>query len=150
MNCSRRHVLIIGKGRLGGEQQGKGTKENCSATWLAVSVFTVMGLVSRLSLTYILTQGPPWWHTHHSARMASREEVSRKLVGHVDLCFLSPYNMSWIIPVGGSVSSTFLPRTSCCKITHADGCCQVWPARSILVSGSPEKIMKQPLNTHID
>ena len=38
------------KGHLGGEQQGKGTQENCSATWLAVSGFMVMGLVSGLSL----------------------------------------------------------------------------------------------------
>ena len=42
--------LDIGKGRLGGEQEGKGTLENCSATWLAVSGFIVMGLVSGLSL----------------------------------------------------------------------------------------------------
>ena len=40
---------FIGKGRPGGEQQGKGTQENCSATWLAVSGFTVIGLVSGLS-----------------------------------------------------------------------------------------------------
>ena len=41
---------FIGKRRPGGEQQGKGTQENCSATWLAVSGFMVMGLVSGLSL----------------------------------------------------------------------------------------------------
>ena len=35
----------------GGEQQGKGTQENCSATWLTVLGFMVMGLVSGLSLT---------------------------------------------------------------------------------------------------
>ena len=34
----------------GGEQQGKGTQENSSVTWLAVSGFMVMGLVSGLSL----------------------------------------------------------------------------------------------------
>ena len=49
------HVLtkqetLLGKGRPGGEQQGKGTQENCSATWLAVSGFMVIGLVSGLSL----------------------------------------------------------------------------------------------------
>ena len=48
------HVLTqqetIVKGRPGREQQGKGTQENCSATWLAVSGFTVIGLVSGLSL----------------------------------------------------------------------------------------------------
>ena len=56
MNCPRRHTCadkardFIGKGHLGGEQEGKGTQENCSVTWLAVSGFMVMGLVSRLSL----------------------------------------------------------------------------------------------------
>ena len=34
----------------GGEQQGKGTQENSSVTWLAVSGFMVMGLVSGSSL----------------------------------------------------------------------------------------------------
>ena len=42
--------VLLGKGCLGGEQQGKGTQENFSATWFAVSGFRVMGLVSKLSL----------------------------------------------------------------------------------------------------
>ena len=42
---------FIGKGHPGGEQEGKGTQENCSAAWLAVSGFMVMGLVSGWSLT---------------------------------------------------------------------------------------------------
>ena len=41
---------FIGKGHLGGEQQGKGTQENCSATWLPVSTSMVMGLASGWSL----------------------------------------------------------------------------------------------------
>ena len=41
---------FIGKGHPGGEQEGKGTQENCSVTWLAVSGFMVMGLVSGLFL----------------------------------------------------------------------------------------------------
>ena len=41
---------LTGKRCPGGEQQDKGTQENCSATWLTVLAFTVMGLVSRLSL----------------------------------------------------------------------------------------------------
>ena len=40
---------IIVKGHLGGEQEGKGTQEDCSAMWLRVSGFMVIGLVSRLS-----------------------------------------------------------------------------------------------------
>ena len=40
----------MGKGHPGGEQEGKGTQENCSAVWLTVSGFMVMGLVSGWSL----------------------------------------------------------------------------------------------------
>ena len=40
----------IGKGRPGRQQQGKGNQDIYSATWLAVSGFMVMGLVSGLSL----------------------------------------------------------------------------------------------------
>ena len=40
----------IGNRCLGGEQQGKGTQEDRSATWVTASGFMVMGLVSRLSL----------------------------------------------------------------------------------------------------
>ena len=38
------------KRHLGGELEGKGIQENCSALWLAVSGFMVIGLVSGLSL----------------------------------------------------------------------------------------------------
>ena len=48
--CTEKARDFIGKGHPGREQQGKGTQENCSATWLAVPDFMVMGLVSRLSL----------------------------------------------------------------------------------------------------
>ena len=47
------HVLtsdFAGSGTWGGNQQGKGSQENCSAMWLAVLGFMVMGLVSGLSL----------------------------------------------------------------------------------------------------
>ena len=40
---------FIGKGHVGGEKQGKGNSEDCSAMWFAVSGFIVMLLVSRLS-----------------------------------------------------------------------------------------------------
>ena len=54
------HVLTkketVGKWCLGEEQQGKETQENCSATWLTVSGFMGMGLVSGLSLASHLAQ----------------------------------------------------------------------------------------------
>ena len=68
---------FIGKGCLGGEQQGKGPRENDSATELKVSGFMVMGLVSRLSLAIIslspcvVIQGPSWVHVHLSAKTDS-------------------------------------------------------------------------------
>ena len=48
--CADKARDFIEKGSLGEEQQGKGTQENCSAVWLAVSGFMVMELVSRLFL----------------------------------------------------------------------------------------------------
>ena len=39
---------FIGKGCLGREHQGKGTQEDCSAAWLTVSSFMVMGLAFRV------------------------------------------------------------------------------------------------------
>ena len=48
--CADKARDFIGQGHPGGEQEGKGTQENCSAAWLAVSGFMVMGLVSRWSL----------------------------------------------------------------------------------------------------
>ena len=39
--CADKARDFIGKGHPGGEQQGKGTQENCSATWLAVSGFNI-------------------------------------------------------------------------------------------------------------
>ena len=41
---------FIGKGCWGRGQEGKGNRENLSSTWLTVSGFMVIGLVSGLSL----------------------------------------------------------------------------------------------------
>ena len=41
---------FIGKGCRGRGQEGEGNGESCSATWLTVSGFMVIGLVSGLSL----------------------------------------------------------------------------------------------------
>ena len=48
--CADKARDFIGKGHPGGEQQGQGTRENCSVKSLAVSGFMVMGLVSTSSL----------------------------------------------------------------------------------------------------
>ena len=41
--CADKAKDFIGKGHLGREQEGQGTQENCSAAWLAVLVFMVLG-----------------------------------------------------------------------------------------------------------
>ena len=41
----------------GGEREGKGTQENCSAMRLVVSGLMLMGLVSRLSLANLSDSG---------------------------------------------------------------------------------------------
>ena len=48
--CADKARDFNGKEHPGGEQQGKGTQENCSAKWLAVSGFLVMALGSVLCL----------------------------------------------------------------------------------------------------
>ena len=73
----------------GGEQQGKETQENCSATQLAVSGFTATGLVSRLSLANHLawpkfhpTPSPSWWPVPLSDKMDFSVRASGQLAGH--------------------------------------------------------------------
>lgn len=67
---------VIGKRHPGGEQQGKGTRENCSFPWLTVSGFKGMGPVSGLPLANCLawlilglTWGPLQWPVRLSAKM---------------------------------------------------------------------------------
>ena len=69
---------FIGKGHLGGEQEGKGTQENSSASWLTVLDFMVIGLVAGGLWLIILIQSLSWWHTHRSAKMDASERDSGK------------------------------------------------------------------------
>ena len=62
-----------------------------------------MGLDSGLSLPITLTQGPSWWCVHYTAKMDSSEKDSGRLVGHMDWRLLSPFDLSQIILVGGSL-----------------------------------------------
>ena len=45
-----KHEILLGRVLQGGEQEGKGTQENFSAMWLAVSSVMVIGFISGLSL----------------------------------------------------------------------------------------------------
>ena len=114
---------FIGKGHLGGEQQAKGTQENSSVTWLVVSSFMVMGLVSRFSLA-----------NHSNSRVLAggaclvqpRWMPDRRILGGGQTCGVS----FWPFPNSSSwwrlISSMFLTRTSCCKITHANSYYSAW------------------------
>ena len=78
---------FLGRGPLGGEQQSKGTLENCSAMWPTVFGFMGKGLVSGLSFTSHLAQpglglaqGPSWWHLQLLAMMDPSTKDPGRLV----------------------------------------------------------------------
>ena len=70
--------ILLGKGPPGWRAVGKGTQENCSATWLSVLGFMVMGLVSGWLWPIILIQSLSWLHTHRSAKMDASKRDSGK------------------------------------------------------------------------
>ena len=90
--------ILLGKGPLGREQECKGTQENCSATWLAVSGFMVMGLVSGLSLPNHLTQSLSWGCTPCLAKWMPE----RRILGGGRTCGFS-FDLSQTLPVGGGL-----------------------------------------------
>ena len=92
----------------------------------------VLGLVSGLRV-------------HCSAKRASSKEDSGRLVGFV----VSPFDFSWVLLIGGGL---FL-RTSCHKITHANGYSGAWSGWVVSVSVSPKSFcllyVKLVLKTNI-
>ena len=127
---------FIGKRHPGGEQEGTGTQENCSAAWLAVSGFMVMGLVSWLSLaSHSDSESFLVVHALFSQDGCQREGFW-EVVGHVGVSLCSKgYTNSpgwWRL-----ISSMFLTRTSCHKTTHANGYYGAWPAWVVSVSVLP-------------
>ena len=81
---------FIGKGPAGGEHQGKGTQENCSAAWRGlpfhgdeVSFLGPLWPVSLLVPVFVLTQGPSQWYVYLSANMGSSMRVSGRLARHI-------------------------------------------------------------------
>ena len=90
---------FIGKGRPGGEQQAKGTQEDCFATWLTVSDFMVMALVSGLSLAnHSDSESFLVVHALFSQDGCQREGFW-EVVRHV----VSPFDLSQTLPVGGGL-----------------------------------------------
>ena len=126
---------FTGKGCPGGEQVGKGTQEDCSATWLTVPGFMVMGLVFGLS-------GQSLWFSvlpGGTCIVQPRQVLVRRILGSgrthgVSFWpFLNSSDWWWL------VCSTFLTRTSCCKITHANihSYYGAWPGWAVSVSVFP-------------
>ena len=91
--------ILLGKGTRVESSRGKGTQENSSATWLAVSGFMVMGLVSGLSLAN---------HSDSESFLVARALFSQdgcpregfwEVVGPV----VSPFDLSRTLLVGGGL-----------------------------------------------
>ena len=100
---------------------------------LSVSGFMVLGLVSGLRV-------------HCSAKRASSKEDSGRLVGFM----APPFDFSRVLLIGGGL---FLTRTSCRKITHANGYSGAWSGCVVSVSVSPNSFcllyVKLVLKTNI-
>ena len=97
--CADKARDYIWKECPGGEQQGKGTQENCSATWLSVLGFMVMGLVSGLSLANH-SHSESFLGVHSSLRQDGWQwEGFWEVVRHV----LSPFDLSQTLLVGGGL-----------------------------------------------
>ena len=93
---------FIGKGHPGGEQEGKGTQESCSAVWLAVSGFMVMGLVSGLPLAnHSDSESFLVVHALFSQDGCQREgfwEVAQHVVSVFDLSGTLPVGCDLLVP----------------------------------------------------
>ena len=93
--CAEKARYLIGKMCPGRKQQGKGTQENCSATWLTVLGFMVMRLVSGLSLashsdseSFLVAQAL-------LIQDGCQQEGFWEVVRHV----VSPFDLSWTLAV---------------------------------------------------
>ena len=97
--CAGKARDFIGKGHPGGEQKGKGTQENCSVIWLAVSGFMVMGLVSGLSLANH-SDSESFLVVHALINQdGCQREGFWEVVGQV----VSPFDLSRTLLVGGGL-----------------------------------------------
>ena len=90
---------FIGKGTPGREQWGKGTQENCSATWLPVSGFMVMGLVPRLSLANHSDSGSFLVGHALLSQDGCQQEGFWEVEGHMVL----PFDLYRTLPIGGGL-----------------------------------------------
>ena len=128
---------FIGKGSLGGEQEGKGNQEGCSAVWLAFSGFSGDGISFQLSLANHCDPGS-FLVAHTLLNQDGFQWGGFWDVGRTCGISFWPFKNSsgW----QGLVSSVFLTRTSCHKITHGNGYYGAWPGWAVSVSVSPRVV----------
>ena len=90
---------FLGRGPPGGEQEGEGAQENCSATWLAVPGFMVMGLLSGLSLARPSDLGSFLVAHALPSQDGGQQGAFWEVEGHV----VSPFDLSPTLAVGGGL-----------------------------------------------
>ena len=132
--CADKARDFIGKGNPDGEQQGKGTQENCSAVWLTVLGFMVMRLVSRWSLANH-SNSESFLVAHTSLR---QDGCYREGFWEVDGQAVSPFDPSWTLLIGGGLLVPYsLSRSPSHKTTHANGYYGAWPGWAVSISVLP-------------
>ena len=97
--CADKARDFIGKGHPGGDQEGKGTQENCSVAWLTILGFMVMGLVSGSSLANH-SNSESFLVAHASL---SQDGCEREGFWEVDGHTVSPFDLSRTLLVGGGL-----------------------------------------------
>ena len=138
MNCPRRHMCWQSKrfyweGHPGGEQESKGTQESCSAAWLAVLGFMVMGLFSGLSLANI-SDSESFLVVH---TLFCQVDIREKDSGRWSDMWCHLLTFPELLLVAEAYSSVFLTGTSCRKTTYANGYYAAWPGWTVSISVLP-------------
>ena len=147
--CAHKARDFIGKRRLGGEQEGKGTQENFLPHDLQ-SWFYGDGNSFRLSLanhsdSESFPGGP---RLVQPAKMDAREKDSGRWSDRWCLLLTFP-ELFWLWRL---ISALFLTRTSCGKTTHANGYYGAWPGWAVLISVVPLTVLDKLisfLNFHL-
>ena len=108
--------------------------------WLAVSGFTVMGLVSGLSLTNH-PDSESFQVTHTLFSLDGCQQWFWEVVGHV----VSPFDLSWTLPVGrGLLVPCSLPGPPVIKQLMQMICYNgAWPGWAVSVSVLPQTTVRK-------
>ena len=136
---------FIVNGHPGGELEGQGNQENCSAAWRAVSGFMVMGLVSGWSLANH-PNSESFLVAHASlSQEGCKEGDSWKWTDTRCLLLTFPQLLGLL-----EAYSVFLIRIFCHKTTHANGYYGAWPGWVVSVSVLPltESLSRQEMTCH--